>query len=109
MTAKPSAGNPESMHQRVKSAGANALARPSFYLVLVHDDPVTPRSFVVEVLKSFFQKPEGEASKILALTRNFGTGVVGKYAFEIAESKAYFGNEYARQAGYPLHFSIEKE
>lgn len=90
-------------------AQRGSMKPPAFYVVLVHNDPVTPEGFVVDVLRRFFNKPELEASKIMALAQNFGAGVVGKYTFEIAETKAHLVNEFCREAGYPLFFSIEEE
>jgi ATP-dependent Clp protease adaptor protein ClpS len=105
----PSGGQTDPSQQKTRRRSTSPLSRPSFFVVLVHNDPVTPRRFVVEVLKKFFQKPENEAAKIMALVRNFGTGVVGKYTHEIAETKAHRVNEYAREAGFPLFFSVEPE
>ncbi len=83
--------------------------RPSFYVVVVHNDPFTPRAFVVEVLKNFFGKAEPEAHRIMLLAHNYGVGVVAKFSREIAETKTAQVNEYARTAGYPLFFSTEEE
>jgi ATP-dependent Clp protease adaptor protein ClpS len=102
-------GNTDSSKQKARNSETRSITRPSFYVVLIHNDPVTPRRFVLEVLERFFEKPENEATKILALARNFGTGVVGKYTFEIAETKASQVNDYSRESGYPLFFSVEKE
>jgi ATP-dependent Clp protease adaptor protein ClpS len=85
------------------------VKRPSFFVVVVHNDPFTPRFFVVEVLKRFFNKAEPEANRIMLLAHNYGVGVVAKYSREIAESKAKQVNEYAKLAGFPLHFSSEDE
>lgn len=79
------------------------------YVVVVHNDPFTPRSFVVEVLRRYFNKTEPEATRIMLLAHNFGIGVVAKFSHDIAESKAKQVNEYAQLSGYPLHFSVEEE
>jgi ATP-dependent Clp protease adaptor protein ClpS len=85
------------------------VKKPSFYVVVVHNDPFTPRTFVVELLKKFFGKPETEAHRIMLLAHNYGVGVIAKYSREIAEAKTKQVNEYARTAGYPLYFSTEEE
>ena len=85
------------------------IKRPSFYAVVVHNDPVTPRKFVVEVLRKYFDKAEPEATRIMMLAHNFGVGVVAKFTREIAETKARQVNEFSRLSGYPLLFSVEDE
>lgn len=87
----------------------NKIARPVFYVVVVHNDPVTPRGFVVEVLRRYFDKPEPEAKRIMLLAHNFGVGVVAKYPKDIAETKAKQVNEFCRDSGFPLYFSMEEE
>ncbi len=94
---------------RSKEKTREATKTPSFYVVVVHNDPVTPRSFVVEVLKKYFNKRDTEATRIMLLAHNYGIGVVEKYTRDIAETKARQCNQYARTAGYPLLFSTERE
>ena len=85
------------------------VKRPTFYVVVVHNDPFTPRHFVVGVLKTYFGKNEAEATRIMLLAHNYGVGVVAKFTHEIAEAKAQQVNEYSRDQGYPLFFSVEDE
>ena len=94
---------------RTPTKSKQKVKRPSFYVVVVHNDPITPRGFVVEVLRRYFSKEEPEATRIMMLAHNFGVGVVAKYPHEIAETKATQVNEVCRLAGYPLFFSCEKE
>jgi ATP-dependent Clp protease adaptor protein ClpS len=95
--------------ERLKPRAKEKLKRPTMYVVVVHNDPITPRTFVVDVLRDFFFKTEVEAKRIMLLAHNFGVGVVAKFSLEIAESKASQVNEHARQFGFPLLFSIEEE
>lgn len=92
-----------------KVSPRHKIKRPSFYVVVVHNDPYTPRTFVVQVLKKYFDKNEQEATRIMLLAHNYGVGVVAKFPHEIAEAKAQQVNEYSREHGYPLHFSVEDE
>jgi ATP-dependent Clp protease adaptor protein ClpS len=85
------------------------LKKPSMYVVLVHNDPFTPRGFVVEVLQRYFQKNADEAGKIMLRAHTQGLGAVGVYTFEIAESKASAANAYSRSQGHPLTFSVQEE
>lgn len=79
------------------------------YVVMVHNDPFTPRNFVVTVLQRYFQKDAREASAIMMRAHTEGMGAVGVYTFEIAEMKANVANTYSREQGHPLYFSVEEE
>jgi ATP-dependent Clp protease adaptor protein ClpS len=85
------------------------IKKPTMYVVVVHNDPVTPRWFVTEVLKRFFDKAEPEANRIMLLAHNYGVGVVVKMPRDLAESKTKQVNEAVRETGYPLQFSTEEE
>ncbi len=85
------------------------IKKPTFYVVVVHNDSITPRWFVVEILKRFFDKAEPEANRIMLLAHNYGVGVVVKLPKELAESKAKKVNEVVSASGYPLVFSTEEE
>ena len=95
--------------ERVRPNVKPQIKKPSFYVVVVHNDPITPRWFVVEILKRFFDKTEPEATRIMMLAHNYGVGVVAKLPKELAESKAKKVNEVVRESGYPLIFSTEEE
>lgn len=82
---------------------------PKMYTVFVHNDPVTPRGFVVEVLTRYFQKNAEQATKIMMTAHTQGMGAVGTYSFEIAETRSTVANQYSREQGYPLHFSVQEE
>lgn len=85
------------------------LKRPSMYVVVLHDDPFTPRAFVVIALRKFFSKSQDDATRIMLLAHNFGVGAVATYTFEVAETKVAGANQYATDEGYPLTFSIQNE
>ncbi len=85
------------------------LKRPSMYVVVLHDDPITPRGFVVTVLRKFFYKSQEDATRIMYNAHNFGVGAVATYTFEIAETKASTANAFAQSEGYPLTFTIQDE
>lgn len=85
------------------------LKRPSMYVVVLHDDPITPRGFVVVVLRKFFFKSQEEATRIMYTAHTYGVGAVATYTFEIAETKAAAANQYSQEQGYPLTFSLQDE
>lgn len=84
------------------------ITTPPFYKVLMLNDDFTPRDFVVHVLQKFFAKPEPQATQIMLNIHHKGVGVAGIYTHEIAETKAYQCNEYAKQNKYPLKCTVEK-
>ena len=85
------------------------VKKPRMYVVLVHNDPFTPRGFVVDVLQRYFQKTAAEAAGIMIRAHTQGQGAVGLFTFEIAEAKASAANEYSRSQGQPLSFSVQEE
>jgi ATP-dependent Clp protease adaptor protein ClpS len=81
---------------------------PTFYKVVMLNDDFTPRDFVVHVLQKFFKKEEQEATQIMLQIHHQGSGIAGIFTFEIAETKAYQCNAYAKQSKYPLKCTVEK-
>ena len=73
------------------------------------NDDYTPMDFVINVLKKFFLRTETEATQIMLNVHNQGRGIAGVYAFEIAETKAYQVQNYAKLREFPLKCIIEKE
>jgi ATP-dependent Clp protease adaptor protein ClpS len=99
-----------------KGSGIEVLDRPSeklkhppMHIVFVHNDPYTPREFVVEVLMRFFQKTAEQAIKVMMAAHTKGMSAAGTYTKEIAETKAAAANSFCRAEGRPLHFSIQEE
>jgi ATP-dependent Clp protease adaptor protein ClpS len=96
-------------------SGTQTLVRPAtktesppFYKVVMLNDDFTPREFVVHVLQKFFRKNEVDATQVMLQIHHKGMGVAGVYSYEIAETKAYQCNDYARQNHYPLKCTVEK-
>lgn len=77
-----------------------------FQVVLLNDD-FTPMDFVVEVLQRFFQMDEIKATQVMLAVHHQGKGFCGVYSREIAETKAYQVNQYARTNQHPLKCEIE--
>lgn len=84
------------------------LKTPKMYAVVVHNDPFTPRTFVVEVLRRVFAKSEQEASEIMLKAHKTGLGVVAVYSLEVAETKTAIANRYSHDQGKLLLFSVEE-
>ncbi len=93
----------------VEEKTGEKLKRPPMYVVLLHNDPVTPRGFVVEVLTRFFQKNSEQATRIMMLAHVHGMSAVGIYSHEVAETKASIATSYSQSKGYPLNFTYQEE
>ena len=85
------------------------LKRPSRYKVILHNDDYTTMDFVVLVLKSFFQKSSVEAEQIMMKIHKEGRALCGVYTHEVAESKVFKVNHFAREHGHPLKCTMEAE
>jgi ATP-dependent Clp protease adaptor protein ClpS len=83
--------------------------RPPLYKVILLNDDFTPMDFVILILKKFFMKTDGEATRIMMSVHNEGAGLAGLYTFEVAETKVYTVNEFSRRHKHPLKCIMEKE
>lgn len=82
---------------------------PKQYKVFLLNDDYTPMDFVIHVLQKFFQKSYDEATRIMLQVHQQGAGLAGVFTYEIAETKAYQVNQYARQKQHPLKCTLEKD
>ena len=79
------------------------------YRILIHNDDVTPKDFVVHALTTFFYLGTPTAAEIMLTAHITGMAYVQTVAKSEAErriNKAHFA---AGLEGYPLHFSMEPE
>lgn len=84
-----------------------ALAQPPLYKVVLHNDDYTPMEFVIEVLQDFFNLDSETAVQIMLAVHTQGKGTCGVFTRDIAETKSYQVNEYARECEHPLISDIE--
>jgi len=82
---------------------------PPDYKVLLHNDDYTPRAFVVEILMAVFNKSLEEATNLMWYVHKNNIGVCGIYPLEMAETKIDQVTTLARENGFPLKFTLEKE
>jgi ATP-dependent Clp protease adaptor protein ClpS len=80
---------------------------PARYRVILMNDDYTPMDFVIHVLQRFFNKDLDEATRIMLQVHQQGAGVCGVFTYEIAETKVYQVNQYARQNKHPLKCTME--
>ena len=83
--------------------------RPPLYKVLLLNDDYTTMEFVVEVLRHVFHKSEEEATRIMLNVHHQGVGVCGSYPLEIAETKVDRVDSLARERGFPLKCTMERD
>ena len=99
---------PESIEE-VSDAIDEELDEPPLYRVLLHNDDYTTMQFVVEVLMVVFNKSMEAATRIMLNVHQKGVGLCGIYPFEIAETKVDTVNTLARENGFPLKCSMERD
>ncbi len=87
----------------------DVVKEPSFYKVVLLNDDFTPMDFVVHVLQKFFHKNADDANKIMMAVHLQGSGIAGVFSHEVAETKVYVVNDYARKSKHPLKCVMEKD
>jgi len=85
------------------------LKAPAMYKVFLLNDDYTTMDFVVQVLETVFHKPPAEAVQIMLHVHKSGKGLCGVYTRDIAETKVVAVHGLAREEGFPLMCSLEKE
>ncbi len=79
------------------------------YRVLLLNDDYTTMEFVIEILMVVFKKTAREATRIMLNVHNSGVGLCGVYSYEIAETKVDTVHAIAKEHGFPLKCTMEKE
>jgi ATP-dependent Clp protease adaptor protein ClpS len=82
---------------------------PPMYKVLLHNDDYTTKDFVVEILMAIFNKSRQEATSLMWHVHRNGSGICGIYPYEMAETKVNLVSLVARENGFPLKTSMERE
>jgi ATP-dependent Clp protease adaptor protein ClpS len=84
------------------------IITPKLYKVILLNDDYTTFDFVIDILRSVFNKSEDEAINITLKVDREGSAVVGVYPYEIAQMKVDKVHTLARSSGYPLRAKIEE-
>lgn len=101
--------------EREDGDGALAVKRerktqkPRLYRVIFHNDDYTTKWFVVMVLTEFFHLSETQATAFMLLVHEQGSGVIGVYTKDIAETKVSQVMDVAKEYGMPLQLTAEPE
>ena len=93
----------------VRSDQQIQLDEPPLYKVVLLNDDYTTMDFVVEVLKNVFHKSDGDAHRIMLNVHRNGFGVCGLYPRQIAETKIDMVDSLAREKGFPLKCTMERD
>ena len=97
------------LEEEIESQIKDETDEPPMYKVLLHNDDYTTMDFVVEILILVFNKPPEEAVEIMLNVHRKGIGVCGVYTYEISETKVETVHALAREYGFPLKCTMEKE
>ena len=100
--------NPE-LEEELDSEIRDDVIEPPMYRVLLHNDDYTTMDFVVEILILVFNKSPEEAVNIMLNIHRKGIGLCGVYTYEVSETKVETVHAIAREQGFPLKCSMEKE
>ncbi len=95
--------------ESVLSETLDEIKEPFMYRVLIHNDDYTSMEFVVEILVSVFNKLVEDAINIMLKVHREGIGFCGVYTYEVAETKVGTVETLARENGFPLKCSMERE
>ncbi|MCG6892822.1 MAG: ATP-dependent Clp protease adaptor ClpS [Desulfobacteraceae bacterium] len=95
--------------QDVETQSEKKTAEPPLYKVLLHNDDYTTKEFVVNILASVFNKTLDDAVRLMWHIHRSGVGVAGVYPFEVAETKIRMVEALAKENGFPLKTTMEKE
>lgn len=104
----PDEGGDSSTGTTTISKPKSRTETPPLYRVILVNDDFTPMDFVIHVLQKFFGKDLTEATGIMLQVHQKGAGVCGTFSYEIAETKVYQVNQYARQNKHPLKCIMER-
>ena len=85
------------------------IKKPKLYRVIMHNDDFTTMEFVVEVLKTVFNKDINTSNKIMMDVHKIGRGIVGVYPYDIAATKVAIALGMAKEEGFPFNITIEEE
>ena len=97
------------VEEEVTDESKDEVREPSLFRVLLHNDDYTTMEFVVEILIIVFNKSPEEAVEIMLNVHRKGIGICGVYTYEVSETKVNIVHVLARENGFPLKCTMEKE
>ena len=97
------------VEEEVTDESKDEVREPSLFRVLLHNDDYSTMEFVVEILIIVFNKSPEEAVEIMLNVHRKGIGMCGVYTYEVSETKVNIVHVLARENGFPLKCTMEKE
>ncbi len=85
------------------------IKEPSMYKVIMLNDDYSTMDFVVDVLRSIFNKTSLEAERIMLEIHRKGSGICGVYSYDIACTKIDETHREAVSNDFPLRCIMEKD
>ena len=85
------------------------LQRPKKWVILLHNDDVTPMDFVVMLLVAVFNMDGEQASEVTLKIHGEGKGVAGIYSHEMAEQKLKEAHHAIKSQNLSLKVTMEEE
>ena len=95
--------------EKISSKSEQKNSYPRMYKVILHNDDYTSMDFVVEIIRNVFGKSFDKAFQIMLNIHKQGKDVCGLFIYEIAETKVNTVHSLARDKGFPLKSTMEKE
>ncbi len=92
----------------VKDRTSERVKEPKQYKVIMHNDDFTTMEFVVDVLVRIFHKDQLTAEMLMLDVHRKGMAVIGRFPYDIAQSKTNKAMEAARAKGYPFKMTVEE-
>jgi len=76
--------------------------KPKMYKVVMHNDNVTPVSYVMLMLQSVFNRSAQDAANLTMAVHQQGQAIAGTFAKEIAEAKLKEAEDFGKRYEMPL-------
>ena len=92
---------------KLESKTISKLKEPKQYKVVMYNDDFTPMDFVVDILKTIFNKEHQDAVEIMMQVHKGDRAIVGQYSYDIAMTKTQEAMHQARENGYPFQVKVE--
>ncbi|MDX8500924.1 ATP-dependent Clp protease adaptor ClpS [Mesorhizobium sp. VK4C] len=83
----------------------NAAAEATDLQLVIHNDDQTPWEFVVDLVRSVFDRSQAEAETFAATVTQQGEAVCGSYPFAVAKAMLDTAQQRVKAAGHPLRIT----
>ena len=100
--------NPDTEGEIISETDDEVTEPPMYKVMLINDD-YTTMEFVVGILVHVFHKSAEDATQIMLNVHRAGVGLCGVFPYQVAEIKVDTVHVLAKEAGFPLKCTMEKE